>query len=324
MLKRSGSQWLRGVGALAVTSALTACDNGADSRTPQGIALAQPAPAPAEVPVAATPVSVTPPAVGETPKTDYTNVTYGDAEKVFRKGNYKDAAEMFGGYVVTHPESASGQYMLGLSAWKSGDHARAETALKKAVEFDSTNTKALTNLARVVLEQGRASEALPYIEKANDVAPDAAEVWRVLGNVQSQLGRSDEALESYRRALALNDRDAWSMNNYGLVLIQTGRYEEAVAPLARAVELMPTSAVFHNNLGVALERSGLYGSAKTAFEKAIAADSTFTKAKISLERVDMKLGGEMGEEIDLTGYARSFHEEIQSWKPLKRSDEPHC
>jgi Tfp pilus assembly protein PilF len=104
------------------------------------------------------------------------------------------------------------------------------------------------------------------------------------------------------------------MNNYGLVLIKQGRYEEALPALARAVEVMPGSPVFQNNLGIVLEQMGQLGGASKAFESAVQSDSTYTKAKISLERVQKRLGGVTVETIDLSEFSRSFVEEIQRWK----------
>jgi Flp pilus assembly protein TadD len=50
-----------------------------------------------------------------------------------------------------------------------------------------------------LLEEGRAGDALPHIEKATELKPESFEVWRVLGNVQGELGKSEEALDAYRR-----------------------------------------------------------------------------------------------------------------------------
>jgi Flp pilus assembly protein TadD len=243
-----------------------------------------------------------------------TNVTYGDAEAVFRRGQYKDAAELFASVAKSKPGSMSAHYMLGLSAWKSGDHGRAEVALLRAVELDAENVKVRTNLARVLLEQGRPADALPHIDKAIELKPESHEVWRVLGNVRSELGHGAEALAAYREALIINDQDTWSMNNYGLLLIKLGRYEEAVGPLARAVELKSGSPVFQNNLGVALERSEQLEGARQAFRAAVDADSTYVRAKVSLERVQTRLGDRQEDAPELNTLAHGFTEEIARWR----------
>ena len=242
-----------------------------------------------------------------------TAVTYADAESVFRKGRYDEAAAMFGVYVESNPSNAFGHYMLGLSAWKSGDHAGAEEALTRAVELNGETVKIRTNLGRVLLERGRPADALPHLQKAVELEPASHEVWRVLGNVYAGMGRSVDAIDAYRQALMLNDHDAWTMNNYGLVLIQLGRHEDAVRPLARAAELVPLSATFQNNLGVALERIGELASARSAFSAALAADSTYGKAQTSLERVDALLLETPMDPLDISVFARQFVEDMQGW-----------
>lgn len=104
------------------------------------------------------------------------------------------------------------------------------------------------------------------------------------------------------------------MNNYGLVLIKLGRYEEAVGPLARAVELKSTSPVFQNNLGVALERREQLAGARQAFRAAIEADSTYVRAKVSLERVQTRLGDRQEAAPELSTLAHGFTEEIARWR----------
>jgi Flp pilus assembly protein TadD len=301
----AGHRTARGA-ALIISTVVVACGGDAESQAntgavPTQVALAEPTPAPTVD-------------TAVTPQPRMTNVTYGDAERVFRQGSYTDAKELFGVVVEEHPTDGQSHYMLGLSAWKSGDHVTAERALRRAVEIDSQSVKARTNLGRVLLEQGRVQDALPHVEKAAELAPESYEVWRVLGNVKAELRRDDEALDAYRRALVRNEKDAWSMNNYALVLIQLGRYDEALPPLARAVELMPGSARFQNNLGIVLERNGLPGSARRAFTAALAADSTYSKAQVNLSRIDSVLGETEGETTELSVAAQMFVEQMKAWR----------
>lgn len=307
---------MRGVttaGVVALGMLLGACgdDRDAQARAAEGgmvVASATPEPSTRS---AVTPVVST---VSETPaEPRFTNVTYADAESVFRKGRYSESADMFGVYVESNPENASGHYMLGLSAWKSGDHETAEASLRRATELSGESVKIRTNLGRVLLERGRALDALPHLNTAVELEPTSPEVWRVMGNAYAQLGRSIDAIDAYRQALMLNDHDAWTMNNYGLVLIQLGRYEDALLPLARAVELVPRSATFQNNLGVALERVGELEGARTAFDAAVEADSTHSKAAASLARVEARLTDTPMDAPDLAAIARRFVAEMQEW-----------
>jgi Tfp pilus assembly protein PilF len=96
------------------------------------------------------------------------------------------------------------------------------------------------------------------------------------------------------------------MNDMGLVLIDNGRYVDALSPLARATQLDSNNATFQNNLGLALERTGHVTQAKSVFEKALSVDSTYAKAKVSLERVTGRSDAKDVEPIDLDQVGHAF------------------
>lgn len=240
------------------------------------------------------------------------NVTYADAESVFTMGKYEEAKELFGVYVERKPENAFGHYMLGLSAWKSGDLDGAIVALVRSYELSPENAKTVLNLTRVLLEQGRPGDALEYGKKALDLDPEDGGVYRVLGNVYSDLSQPDSAEGAYRVALSKDTQDAWTMNNLGLLLIRAGRYEESLPPLATAVELKPDVAVFQNNLGVALERTSHPFEAAEAYRAAVGTAGGHGKAEVSLARIE-EIAAEVGPRpIDLTELARTFEESLKA------------
>jgi Flp pilus assembly protein TadD len=308
-----GPRWLTAaVAVLAVGAAACGGDEGAtkeaQAKRPTQVATTPATPAPAVRP-ASDSATLPPEPVARVTR----EVTYREAEDVFRNGDYAEASDLFEAYTEQKPENVWGHYMHGLAAWKAGDRGTAERALERSVELEPDNVKALVNLGRVLLEDGRAEEAETHLQRAADVSPDSEDVWRVLGNVQAELGETDMAAESYRVALGLNGEDSWSMNNLGLVMIRLGRYEEALGPLARAVELKPGSPVFQNNLGVALERSGYLVAAAEAYRSAMAADNSYHKAATSLERVESLASQSRPDMADLTALARAFADEVTLW-----------
>jgi len=245
-------------------------------------------------------------------------VSYEDAESAFKQGQYSDAAELFAAYIESKPENPWGRYMLGLSAWKAGDLARAEQAFDEALTLDPAHLKSMLNSTRVLLERGKNAEALERVTGALEIAPQSAEASRLHGRVLAQIGRNDEAIVAYQRAAALDERDTWAMNNLGLLYIQLGRYTEALPPLARATELNPRSPVFQNNLGQALERLGYYPEARKAYESAVASDSGYVKASTGLARVT---GIEQPEGVpapDLKALADEFRAAVQQWAFVAR------
>ena len=242
------------------------------------------------------------------------SVSYESAEAAYTAGRYPEAVDLFTGYTERKPENPWGFYMLGLASWKAGNLAQAGEAFDQALKLDPKHQKSLLNSARVLLELGQTDEALERVQAALDLDSASAEAWRVLGRAQVESGDAEEAVEAYRHAIALDEHDAWAMNNLGLVYIQQGRYSDALPPLARATQLKPGAPVFQNNLGQALERSGHPVSAQAAYQAALAADSTYAKASLGLERVAARGEDSTAAEIDLTTLARDFETSVEQWR----------
>jgi predicted Zn-dependent protease len=240
--------------------------------------------------------------------------SYADAERAFHFGRYEEAASMFGAYTESNPDNAWGQYMLGLSAWKTGDHTRALEAFDAALRLEPNHRKSLLNSARVLLETNRPQDALGRVERALAIEPLSSDGLRLAGRAHAELGQFDQAIDAYQRALALDDRDVWAMNNLGYLYIQQGRSGDALLPLARAVELRGNVPVFQNNFGTALERSGHFVAAREAYEAALAADSTYGKAATALERVTAHQAVSDSGSVDPAELSRQFQAAIEQWR----------
>ena len=296
--------------AALVPAALVACGSGEPKPTSTSSAGAS-APASSVTAVAVADTSVRPmPSVA---------IAYEDAEKAFASGDYVEAASLFGAYTERRPENVWGHYMLGLSSWKAGNLARAAESFDRALALDSTHVKSLLNSSRVLLELNETDRALERTSRALAIDPRNADALRLRGRALHNAGELESAIESYRSALIVDERDTWSMNNLGLIYIELGRPAEAIGPLARAVELRGNAPVFHNNLGIALEQTGHYGAAREAFEAALEADSTYGKARVSLDRVTPLATRPGAEELTLEDFATQFELQVQMWQDAEEA-----
>ena len=205
-------------------------------------------------------------------------VSFEEANTAFQAKRYDEAARLLTTYTTEHPDNVWGYYLLGLSAWKTGDRDRAVDAFRRALEKDSTHVKSELNLSRVLIEQDKAQDALPHVEAALKIDSGSSEGFRLLGRVKSELGDTAGAIAAYQHAIVLDGRDAWSMNNLARVYLDQGRFQESLGPLARAIEIDSTVTAFQHNLGIALK--GLKQDSATA---------------------------------DLSGLARGFVEQTKSW-----------
>ena len=284
----------------ALIAATTAC--GTEIKEPKDVAID-----PAVVPSPVTDTSTG----NVTPNVVVPKVSLSDGELAFKDKRYDEATKLFSTYADQNPSNPWGHYMLGLSAWKSGDLDLAETAFGHSLELDPKHVKTLHNLARVNLEQGRARDARDRLIEALEIDSSSGETYRLMGRVRSAMNQPNEAIAAYRVALAKDPTDVWSMNNMGLVMIQQGKNEEALGPLARAVQLDSTVAVFQNNLGIALEHTGRFALATQAYKAALAVDGGYTKAKLSLARVEGRVEDPSIVPVELATLAQTFDREIR-------------
>ena len=235
-------------------------------------------------------------------------VSFADGEAAYQSKNYAEARQLFEQYVQRRPDNPWGHYMLGLSAWKSGDLMKSEESFESALRIDPTHMKSLVNLSRVLIEHKRYDDAIGKLTTAAEVDPESATVLRLMARAHSAKGEFEPAVDAYRRAIALDGGDAWSMNNLGLLYLEQGFVEDALAYLAKAVQMNENVAAFHNNLGMVLEHQGRFVAAAAAYKGALTADPGYKKAKQNLVRVEaVKAGPE--EPFDLAVAARGTDED---------------
>jgi len=240
-------------------------------------------------------------------------VTFEIADSAYRERRYDDATVLFKTYTAGRPSNAWGFYMLGLSAWKSGDREQAESAFVQALSIDSTHVKSHLNLSRVLLEEGKPDSALEHIEQAIALDSTSSEPLRLQGRAFEVQGKTDDAIVAYQHAIAKNDSDTWAMNNLGVLYMQVQRFEDAIGPLARANELEDKVAAFRNNLGMALELTGRYTDAVEQYRAALAIEGTYGKAVSNLQRVELVKQDPSITPVDLTERSKQFQDEISKW-----------
>ena len=269
----------------------------------------------ASEPVGATSSTTTPTPVSTVkPALDITGpVTFEMADSAYRERRYDDATVLFKTYTDSRPKNAWGFYMLGLSAWKSGDREQAESAFVQALTIDSTHVKSHLNLSRVLLESGQPDSALEHIEAAIALDSTSSEPLRLQGRVFESQGKNDDAIVAYQRAIVKNDSDTWAMNNLGALYIRLERFEDAIGPLARANEIDDKVATFRNNLGMALESTGRFEQAVEQYRSALSIEGTYGKAVSNLQRVQQVKQDPSITPVDLAERSKQFQDQISKW-----------
>src|SRR6185437_15698292 len=139
------------------------------------------------------------------------------------------------------PNHAGTLHLLGQLAFDSRQYDHALEWLTRAIRQDP-RPEYLASLGSTLQRQGRHDDALKAFDKAVQLRPDDADLWKDLGGGLAELRRIDEALLSFQHALKLKP-DHWdAAYRCGFLLREMGRPEEALPYLDLVDRSMPNQA----------------------------------------------------------------------------------
>jgi tetratricopeptide (TPR) repeat protein len=199
-------------------------------------------------------------------------------------------------------EHADTLHLMGQLSLHAKQYDHALEWLSRAIRREP-KTEYLTSLGNMLLQQGRREDALATFDKAAQLNPTDADVWRNLGNVLAEMGRHGDAILSFQHALRLNPalwdtadkcanlllglgrleealnyidlcdklqpNRALTLEKRAVVMFGLSRFEEGLVEIKRAYVLDPANADICNNVGVFLRRLGREEQALSWFDKAL-------------------------------------------------------
>jgi Flp pilus assembly protein TadD len=122
-------------------------------------------------------------------------------------------------------------------------------ALLDAAEFNQSLRAARDGLStapddvELLLLAGRAGveaeapDAVDYLRRATELAPDDAGAWHYLGEALATEGLTSEADAAFRRAVELDPSDEAALTHLGHTSLVEGREDEGIGYLARAADI---------------------------------------------------------------------------------------
>jgi protein O-GlcNAc transferase len=170
---------------------------------------------------------------------------------------------------------------------------------KQFERYDIAMQELADGLNRALAHQhaGQFAEAEREYHAVLQQRDDVPDAWNLLGVVVVQQGRAAEAVELLQRAITLRPNDASFHVNHGIALQQTGQPQAAIASYQRAIHLDPRSSAAYVNLAESLQTLGKHDEASAALDTAISltpdnALAHYGKAKLlfALDRAPEALG----------------------------------
>jgi Flp pilus assembly protein TadD len=184
------------------------------------------------------------------------------------RGDIPGARALFKRSLQEDPFHADTLINLGLLDAREGDYAGAELRFRKVLDLEPVNTDALKNLAAALAGQGKPGEAAEYMERLAAIRPLAG-AFRDLGILLVQAGRATEAVEAFRKAANLDPGDPGARLSLGVLLGNLGRTGEAEEALRGALKLAPDNADARGALGLVLSAQGRHAEALAELEAVV-------------------------------------------------------
>ena len=188
-----------------------------------------------------------------------------------RAEQYLDAQLCCQQALEADPEHAETLHLMGLLSLHAAQHDLAVEWFARAIRRDA-KPQYLASLGTTLQSRGRFEEALQVFDKAVQLKPDSAALWKFLGNVLVQLDRRDQAVLSFQHVLKLDPRDRDAAYNCGALHLQSGRWDEALSCFDLCNQLQPDHAATLQKRTLALCGLGRFEQALADSKRAHALD----------------------------------------------------
>jgi tetratricopeptide (TPR) repeat protein len=189
---------------------------------------------------------------------------YDTALRHMREERYLDAQLCCRQALTIAPDHADILHLMGLLSFHVKQYDMAVEWISRAIRQEPKPTY-LTSLGTTLSNMGRYDEALKAFDKAVQIKPEDADLWRNLGNVLVDVKRPAEAILAFQHAFKLNPRHWDAAFKAGHLLYQSQRYQEALDCFVLCDKLQPKHAL-------TLQMRALMLQNLKRFEEALACD----------------------------------------------------
>ena len=186
----------------------------------------------------------------------------------FQKRDFESAIQSFTQALTLESNYFTARRNRALAAMNLRQFDRAETDLKRLLEDKPTDTRAKAALGKVLLENDKAEEAVPYFREAVRLIPDSLELWADYSQALADSGNTTRAIEEARATAVRGIDDPSILKRMGLLLLELDQARAAERPLSRYAIFKYASGEANLLHGRALLETGLFTGARMAFQRA--------------------------------------------------------
>ncbi len=202
----------------------------------------------------------------------------------YKTGMYEEAVRELKQVVELEPDALDAEFYLGLVALRQGDSRAAESKFREIMERGSAQPAVYNDLALVLANQGKLSEALALLDDGLERSGGHPKLLLTKAVCQLKLGDPAAAKSTLdgHAAGAAGEFSPLYYSTRALAEAMCADLDAAAHMALEGIERHPSSAALANNAGVILERKGDLDGAREQYERAFEQDSGLPQASKNL------------------------------------------
>jgi protein O-mannosyl-transferase len=156
-------------------------------------------------------------------------------EIMARNRDWKDDYSLALRTVQTNPDNANMRSDVAMAEWRAGKRDEALRQWHLALAYRPDSLQALSDLGFALIEEEKYDEAIPYLQKANELSSRFATPHVHLAHAYTGLGKNVEAEAELRRAVEISPMNPFVRNAAGRFYLESGRLQEAETQFTASV-----------------------------------------------------------------------------------------
>jgi tetratricopeptide (TPR) repeat protein len=194
---------------------------------------------------------------------------------------------------------------LGVLAVLKKQYPEAEKKLEESLTANNAYTPALKDLVQLYFVQKKPEKAITRVQQQIQRAPEQAELYELLGNLQLQQRDYAGAERTYRQALQKNPDFYFSYSQLALIEANAGKLQEALLDAQHSIDKNPKFLLGYISLGNLHERLNQFEEAKAIYKKALGINPNYAPALNNLAWLYCEHGGNLDEALSLAQQAKA-------------------
>jgi len=205
-------------------------------------------------------------------------------------GLHAEAIRLLRRALAAAPGDLAISYKLGRALVDGGQRQDALSLYLELIAAGMQHPDVYTAAAVLLQEFQRDEEALQTLQRALQLAPQAANNWYLQSVLQARLRRLPDAVDSLLQALALAPDQIHFHRDLALALHGLHRNAEALEVVERALAMAPDVVLIWNARAAILSRLGRYQESIASSEAALALAPEDADARVNLALTLLTLG----------------------------------